>query len=496
MLIKRDPDILKSYLEDSSNMKGGHADGIAVPSDIGELSAFLKDCNSKGLPVTISGGGTGTTGSRIPLGGMVLSLERFNKIKDISPSGMTATVETGVLVEDLKKACDAKGLFYTSHPTEGSATVGGTVATNASGARSFKYGPTRRYVRRLRMVLADGRILDLRRGEAMLKRGNPVIDLPDGQSIKIPMPTYVMPDVKSSSGYYVEDDMDLIDLFIGQEGTLSVITDIEIELVRKPEKIFSAFAFFRTEEDTSAFAASARELSKKRSGEGGGAIDALSIEYFDSNALDLLRKKSPNVPQGAAGAIFFEQECLKGREAELAQSWLDLIGSHNGLPDDTWVAMNEKEAAQLGAFRYSIPESVNDIVRKNGFQKLSTDIAVPEAAFPEMLRFYRESLRSSGISHVVFGHIGECHLHANVLPRSEEESRRGREMVLQYVRKAVSLGGTVSAEHGIGKIKRAYLEELYGKGGIVEMARLKKALDPKCILGLDNLFPKELLKSI
>ena len=139
---------------------------------------------------------------------------------------------------------------------------------------------------------------------------------------------------------------------------------------------------------------------------------------------------------------------------------------------------------------------MNDIVRKNGFRKLSTDIAVPEDKFREMMSYYIDNLRSGKIEHAVFGHIGECHVHVNMLPKNEKELLVSEEMCLKFVRKGVSLGGTVSAEHGIGKTRRKYLEEMYSRKGILEMARIKKALDPKCILGLDNIFPKEILSLV
>ncbi len=484
MIIKRDQDTIKSYFEDSSNLRGGHSDGIAVPESVEELSAFLSDADAKKLPVTVSGGGTSTTGSRIPFGGMVVSLERLNKISAVSSKDMTATLQTGALVDDLKKACDREGLFYTCHPTESSATVGGTVATNASGARSFKYGPTRRYVRRLKMVLASGEILDLRRGDRILTRRDNTVKLPGGRVITVPIPTYRMPDVKNSAGYFAKDEMDLIDIFIGQEGTLSVIAEIEMGLVKKPEKILSAFAFFKKEEDAWKFAAEAR------------GRDALSVEYFSGNALELLRAKNPNVPPGAASAIFFEQEMSAGREDALVDAWLALISGHHASVDDTWVAMSEKEAEEFNSFRYAMPEAVNDTIRRNGRQKLSTDIAVPESRFMDMMRFYADSLESARIENVIFGHIGECHVHVNLLPKTDQEVATAKELVLAFVRKGVSFGGTASAEHGIGKIKHRYLEEMYGKAGILEMARVKKAFDPNCILGLDNMFPREVLKQV
>jgi D-lactate dehydrogenase (cytochrome) len=484
VIIKRDIDTILSYFEDSSNLKGGSAQAVAFPENTAELSAFLKDADSRKIPVTISGGGTGTAGGRIPFGGYGLSMERFNRIIDVSTDRMSAVVQAGAPVEGFKEACEKKGLFYTSHPTEKTAFVGGTVATNASGARSFKYGPTRKYVKMLRMVLANGELLDIKRGETFITKKDPVAMLSDGSHIKVPVPSYRMPAVKNSAGYYAEDGMDLIDLFIGQEGTLSVIAEIELALVKKPAQIFSCFVFFKKEKDAIAFSRDAK------------ALGALSIEYFDSNSLCLLRAKSANVPDTARAAVFFEQELTGEDDDRITGEWIKLISSSGSSENDTWAAMNEREAEKFIDLRHSIPESINEIVRSNGFQKLSTDIAVPDDKFSTMMDYYMDTFRENKIGHAIFGHIGESHVHVNLLPKTESQLELAKDIALKFVKKGVSLGGTISAEHGVGKTKHKYLEAMYGRGGILEMARIKKAFDPHCILGLDNIFPKEILDEV
>lgn len=469
---------------------------MAIPENVRELSEFLRKADSVKLPVTISGGGTATTGSRVPFGGAVISMERFNKISRVSKEEMSAVLGSGVTVDELKKAADREGLFYTCHPTEGSAFVGGTIATNASGARSFKYGPTRNYVKRLKMAFADGAVMDLKRGEIFLSHENSRIKMPGGREITVPLPHYRMPGVKSSSGYFAKDGMDLMDLFIGQEGTLSVIIEAELALVEKPLKILSSFVFFDREEDAWNFAFEARDLSKKnRASPGNSALDALSIEYLDSNALDFLREAGANIPLSARAAIFFEQETVPGKGGDkVLDEWLALISKHGASLDDTWVAMNEKEEEKFAAFRHAIPEAVNDIVRRQGFHKFSADIAVPDNKALEMMEFYAGTLKTQNIRHVIFGHIGENHVHVNILPGSERESESAAELILKFVRKGVSTGGTVSAEHGIGKLKHKYLEEMYGTSGVLEMSKIKKVFDPNCIFGLDNIFPREILR--
>ena len=484
MIIKSDKETIKSYLEDSSNLKNGAAEKVVIPEDLRELTEFMKEAYSKKLPVTISGGGTGTVGSRIPFGGVLVSMEKFDKVAAISKDTMSATVQAGVRVEDLKAAAEKTGFFYTSHPTEKAAFVGGTVATNASGSRSFRYGPTRRYVKRLKMVLADGGLLDLARGQIFLTKNNPKVRFPDGREINFPMPKYKMPEVKNSAGYFARDGMDLIDLFIGQEGTLSIITEIEIGLVKKPSAILSCFVFFKKEEDSWGFTEEVKRSSSS---------DILSIEYFDHNAIGLLKARKESVPDDTAAAIFFEQD-IGGKDAdEITAGWANAITRFGSSLDDTWVAMNEKAAEDFTALRYAVPESINDIIRRGGFRKFSTDIAVPGNRFPEMMNFYVETFRRERLKHVIFGHIGENHLHVNILPASKEDVRRAEELSLSFIRKGVSLGGTVSAEHGIGKLKHAFLQEMYGKEGVLEMAAIKKVFDPHCMLGPGNIFPKEYL---
>ena len=484
MIIKSEKDMILSYLEDSSNLRSGIAGKVVIPENEKELSEFVKDASSRKLPITISGGGTGTVGSRIPFGGAVVSMERFNKIIAISEDMMSATVQAGVLVEELKSAAEKAGLFYTSHPTERTAFVGGTVATNASGSRSFRYGPTRKYVKRLKMILSGGDLLDLTRGQIFLTGNAPVVKLPGGRKISIPMPGYKMPDVKNSAGYFMKDGMDLIDLFIGQEGTLSILTEIEMGLVKKPSEILSCFVFFKNEEDSWSFAQAVKSP---------GYPDILSIEYFDHNAIGLLRARKKSVPDDAMAAIFFEQD-MSGKDAgELAAGWESAVSRFGSSPEATWVAMNEKAASDFTALRYAVPESINEIIRQGGFRKFSTDIAVPGSKFPEMMDHYVKTFKSEKLKHVIFGHIGENHLHVNILPGSDEDVKRAKELSLSFVRKGISLGGTVAAEHGIGKLKREFLQEMYGKEGVLEMVRVKKAFDPDCILGLDSIFPREYL---
>ncbi|OGW74912.1 MAG: hypothetical protein A2Z72_00055 [Omnitrophica bacterium RBG_13_46_9] len=476
MLTKNDPAVILTYLEDSSNLKGGHADKVLIPQNIEEVSSVLKEANSKKISVTISGAGTGQAGGRIPFGGLVLSTEKLSLIKQTRKldKGGCVTAEAGVPIKDLKEECDRNKLFYTYDPTEQTAFVGGTVATNASGARSFRYGPTRRYVKGMKLVLADGSILSLNRGEIKAK-GRVIEFRAEKRSYRFDLPKYKMPLTKNSAGYFAEDDMDLVDLFVGQEGTLGVIAEAEFRLPEKPKGLFSCFAFFADEVSSWDFAQHARKAGP------------LSIEYFDNNCLGLLREKYPNVPVGARAAIFFEDEIVESENTVIGK-WGALLSKKGVLLDNTWVAMNEKARGDFLEKRRYIPERMSEMAKRSGLPKVSTDLAVPDNKASEMMLFYKDNLKNSALQHFVFGHIGDSHLHVNMLPADPGAYEKSRKLQLEFVKKSIALGGTVSAEHGIGKTKTGFLKLLYGENGVKDMFTVKKALDPNLILGRGNIF--------
>jgi D-lactate dehydrogenase (cytochrome) len=497
MLTKTAPDEIQNFLSDASNMAGGSVERVLFPETAEEVAEILARATHEGTPVTVSGAGTGIVGGRVAFGGIVLATDRLNHIGEIAKDGVggRGRAEAGVVLGDYQRAVSAKGLFYPPDPTEWSCFLGGTVATNASGARTFKYGPTRNYIQGLQVALPAGQLIELKRGEVRASaEGRVHVPLPDGSSIDALLPTYRMPQTrKNASGYFVAPGMDVIDLFIGSEGTLGVITAVETRLLDQPEGLLSGVVFFAQEGDLLAFVADARSRSLETRERSTHGIDARALEYFDARALDLLREKFSTIPEQAAGAVFFEQETSPGSEDELTADWLALVETHHALADESWFATNERDQQALRDFRHALPVAVNEWLTRHGQRKVSTDMAVPDAEFPAMLRFYQDQLDAGNFQYVIFGHIGDNHVHVNILPRSDEEAARARELYGAFIRRAVSVGGTVSAEHGIGKLKRAYLRELYGDEHLREMARLKRAFDPAGILGRGNMFDESFL---
>jgi D-lactate dehydrogenase (cytochrome) len=499
MLVKTDPDEIDAFLVDASNMPGGHASRVIFPESNEEVAEALSLAARERTPVTVAGAGTGIVGGRVPTGGIVLATDRLNQITEIitEENGGRAVAQAGVRLADFQRAVKAHGLIYPPDPTEWSCYLGGTIATNASGARTFKYGPTRSFVRRLRVALATGDILNLSRGQVHAgSDGKLSLPLPGGRSIETELPSYVMPATrKHASAYYVAPGMDALDLFIGSEGTLGVITEAEVSLLPMPEGLLSAVVFFTEEDDLLAFVREARAASLgNRAKNQRGGIDARALEYFDAYSLDLLRQRYALIPERAAGAIFFEQETQESTEEHLMTEWLALLERHRALLDNSWFATVERDQQEIREFRHKLPVLVNEWLARHGQRKVSTDMAVPDSEFAGMLKFYQQTLAASGLRYVIFGHIGDNHVHVNIMPRNDEEAQSAREIYLKFVQRAVTVGGTISAEHGIGKLKRDYLRLLYTDRHLREMAALKRAFDPSCILGRGNIFAEEYLE--
>lgn len=529
MLTKTNPDEIQSFLSDASHMLEGRAEQVVFPESAEEVAEILSVATRDKTPVTVSGAGTGTVGGRIPFAGIVLATDKLNRIKSIvhEDQGGRAVAEAGVILSDFQRFVDSEELFYPPDPTERGCFLGGTVATNASGARTFKYGPTRHYVSRLKIALATGDLIDLRRGDLSANPAGQIkIPLPSGRIIEAQLPSYQMPHTrKHASGYYVEPEMDVLDLFIGSEGTLGVIVEVEVKLLPKPEGLLSGIVFFASEHDLLAFVREARNLSlanrqsddAEASGLGNriekafqviqrqrtspvaidhqhtNLIDARALEYFDGESLRFLRQKYEAIPDEAVGAIFFEQETTTLTEDSLMTEWFALLERNHALSDSSWFATNEPDQAKLREFRHALPVLMNEWFARHRQRKVSTDMSVPDEAFAEMLSFYESTLLASKLRYTIFGHIGDNHVHVNILPQNDDEATKAREIYLRFVKRAVEVGGTISAEHGIGKLKREYLRLLYSDEHLREMATLKRAFDPAGILGRGNIFSETFL---
>lgn len=505
------------YLRDESRLSDGAADGVFLPENEAEAAELLRECGEKGTPVTISGARTGIAGGAVPRGGIVIATERLGGIErirlDAASGEWRVKLGPAVTLKDLLSLAAAKDVpgitapsgiedfrrdprrfFFPVDATETTASVGGMAATNASGALSHGYGPMRSYIRALRVVLAGGEIVGLRRGDCVGAPGETIV-LPtvSGRGIHVPLPAYRAPAIKNTSGLYTSAPFDAIDLFIGAEGALGLISELELGLVEAPEMIFGGLAFFPSEEAAIGFVTKVRDEHPACI----GACRPSALEYFDAEALRLADRAEgreelglPSLPPAGA-AIYFEQGCREDELEALVDSWSAALESSGSSIDDVWSALEEKERNKLKALRHLVPEEVNRRVEKNrrrcpAIHKVGTDLAVPDERLSEMVGHYRTGLAEEGLPAVVFGHIGDNNLHVNMLPENEEMLARAKALHLAWAKTAVSLGGTIAAEHGVGKLKRGLMKVMYGERALAEMDAVKRALDPAGILSPGN----------
>jgi D-lactate dehydrogenase (cytochrome) len=503
--VDRSNDAIGAHLEDAAHFPGGHADGIARPRNEAELAAVVGSA-ARVLPI---GAQSSVTGGATPDGGVILATDRLNTLEDAGPNHVRAGA--GVPLVTLQKFLASRARWFPPVPTFMGAFVGGAIATNAAGASTFKYGATRAWVDGLTIVLACGHVLDIARGE--------IAGGPDGFEIvcshgtrRVRPGTYRMPDVpKCSAGYFAAPAMDLIDLFIGSEGTLGVIAEARLRTLPAPPSLALALVPAGSDEISLALVAELRAASQAtwRDRDPLG-IDVAAIEMIDRRCLEILRedevdrKNDVTVPADTAVVLLIQVELPAGTDAarafEEVASALDpdapdtpLVRlcqalERHGVLDNTELAMpgDTRRAEQLLAFREGVPEGVNRRIGQAKrsidprIEKAAADMIVPFDRFGDMMARYHDGYRRRGLDFAIWGHISDGNVHPNAIPRSYDELVAAKEAVVEFGREAVRLGGSPLAEHGVGRsaVKQALLRQLYGDDAIAEMRAIKQALDP------------------
>lgn len=508
------PDEVATYLFDASRLPGGATPRVYLPTSEGQLAWVLRHEPR----VLAAGAQSSLTGGSTPRGEALVSLARMDRVLGIGSE--RAEVEAGLTLLALEEALAARELAYPPVPTFTGATVGGAASTNAAGAATWKYGTTRGWVEGLTVLLASGDALDLRRGQVRAGGADAFqVELPDGRALRVPVPTYRQPDVpKCSAGYASGPDLDLIDLFLGSEGTLGLITRVELRVIAAPPQLLVALVPCPSEAAALELTAALREASRATwSANDPRGIDARAIESADRRSLELLREEGADaacavsLPAGTDTVLWVQLELARDLDAgvELAAAaegdrqgplgrFLGLLEAR-GLLDGVEVALPDDRArrAQLFQLREAVPVAVNHRVQAAqrevdpAIHKVAGDMIVPFARFPALMQRYRDVLGEAGLDHAIWGHVSDGNVHPNVLPRSREEVERGKAALLQLGREVVELGGSPLAEHGAGRhpAKQALLRLLHGEAGIAQMQAVKRALDPDWKLAPGVLFP-------
>ncbi len=488
MIVKFEQDQIINYLSDAANVKG-ECTAVYLPNNYNDIINIVKECYNNNTKITISGNRTGLTGAAIPKGGIILSTENLNKILEINTEIGYIITMPGVLLSTLIEEVEKLGLFYPADPTEKNCFIGSTLATNASGARTYKFGATRNYVESIKLITTTGDTITINRGEYFAKNGIGELFTDSGETITFEIPNINLPVSKNSAGYYCKHGMDLIDLFIGSEGTLGIIYEIKLKLLKLPQKFFSVVVFFDNINTCFNFIEEIKLNDNKQ-------IKPSAIEFMDKHSLELLKNDYPNIPLGAEACLWIEQDALNAEYEELINAYTNIFDYFNINTQLIWFASTEKELKEFQKFRHAIPSKVNEFIAKNNFTKLGTDIAVPDKTFKQ---FYFEAVKlveDNKLDYVVYGHFGNSHIHLNMLPKNNLEREKAKEIYLKLCEKAIYYNGTISAEHGIGKLKSQYLEIMYNKDILLKFAKIKKTFDPKLILNIGNIINEKYFNEI
>ncbi len=514
--IDRSPETLAAHLEDAAHFAGGRADAIARPRTEADVAALLSGARHV-LPI---GAQSSVTGGATPSGGLLISMDKLNTIEDCGDGRVRAGA--GVPLQMLQDVLRERGRWFPPVPTFMGAFVGGVVATNAAGAATFKYGATRAWVDGLTVVLPCGHVVDIERGQVRADRDRGFrIRCGHGERLFRP-PSYVMPEVpKCSAGYFAAPDMDLIDLFIGSEGTLGAIASATLRTAPLPTA--SILALVPVQDDTTGLAlvADLRESSRRTwTACDANGIDVAAIEHLDRRCLELLREdgvdraNDVSVPGDTALLLLVRLEFAESLTAAVAYDQIagSLVSPSDsslarfcrtlkahGVLERTELAMpgDTRRTKQFLTVREGAPLGVN---RRVGdarrlvdprIDKTAGDMVVPFDRFDDMMAMYHEGFQRRGLDYAIWGHISDGNVHPNVLPRTYDDVLAGREAMLEFGREVVRMGGSPLAEHGVGRshVKQALLRQMYGDAGIGEMRAIKRAIDPDGKMAPGVIFP-------
>ena len=464
-IVETDPDVRAAYASDASGLRQ-LPEGVCRPDTVADVVDLLRHARSDGFSVTATGAQTSTTGASVADSGVVMSMCGMNSILEFEPVPGMMRVEPGALVGDIKRAAAAEGLLFAPDPTsENECTIGGAIACNASGARTLKYGATRDHVRAITVVLASGEVVKFRRSELE----------------------------KNTTGYGLVQNP--IDWFIGSEGTLGVIVEAELALLPRPEMVFGAGVPFRSEADALAFVSAARTSrdAGRAARSSTGAFDPRCLEFLDHKALAIAQTvdDARGWADGATSMVYLEEETTEESADEVMERWVALAESHGAL-DDIRAFSTEPELRHIRKMRHAVPATMNERGARyvdQGGRKVSTDWAVPYRSLQIAIETARRLARDAGIDQaVIYGHAGNGHPHQNYIAEDASQLERIEAVIGQTLEMVMVMGGTVSAEHGIGKLKRRWLPMQLSPLAIGVMRAVKKELDPLGILAPGNIF--------
>ena len=439
---------MEDYGHDETPNLSAYPEAVVMPATEEEVGELVKLANREHFPVVARGGGTGVTGGALPIhGGLVISLERMNRILEVDEANMMAVVEPGVITRDLHQAVEEMGLFYPPDPASlADCTLGGNLAEDAGGPRAVKYGVTRDYITGVRAVLPEGEIIEY------------------GGKL-----------VKNATGY------NLLHLLIGSEGTLGIATRITVRLLTRPKLRVDLLVPFPSYSDAVKCVSA---IIRRR-------LTPTVIEFIDQKCLEISR-------QVLEGGIPFDEAA--------AHLLIEVDGDDPGRVEEQYEAIGEicleggagnvrvADTAKYQELIWETRRKLRDCIKTVSPIKVSEDVVVPRMEIASLLMGIDTIEKRHGLEIICYGHAGDGNVHVNFLKRDRDEAdwkQSLKKAVREVFALAVSLGGTISGEHGIGVTKKDYLSLSLNPAAIKAMRDIKRALDPENILNPGKIFPEE-----
>jgi glycolate oxidase len=441
--IRADAASLESYGVDALG-QGHPPDIVVLPANASQISAIARFCSGQRIPLVVRGAGTGFTGGAVPTqGGIVVSMERMNRILEIDETNLLAVVEPNVITADLQRAVENVGLFYPPDPASlEMSSIGGNVAECAGGPRAFKYGTTKRYVLALEAVLPTGEIVET------------------GSKA-----------VKNVVGY------DLTQLLVGSEGTLAIITRVTLRLIPKPPARATLLALFA---DIRPAVDAVSALIQRR-------VVPAALELVDADSLAAIRDhlQQEVVPPGTGAVLIVESDGMQAAVDEeidrVAEACRDAGAMRVSL------AASDEDRDRL----WNVRRLLSGALKATGLLKINHDVVVPRGRVPELFAAIANLRQAYQLRIAAFGHAGDGNIHVNLMVdrRDTQQRARAKEAERALFEHVVALEGSISGEHGIGFAKAQYIGIELSPEEIALMKRVKAAFDPNGILNPGKIFP-------
>ena len=484
-----DQDIIKPFTRDWSNIPGGKADILLRPKTAEQCAVILRTCKLQKIPITISAGQTNLTGSATPQGGVVLSTSNLTTpLIEVDTNNKLVCTPVGIPLEDMREEvlkCSNNTLYYPVDPTSRyDAYVGGTLSCNASGFIPGEKGATRYWVQEIEFLLLNGYSLIIKRGEYISDKGKFILECND-EIIKMPIPRYKRPDIKNASGPFssMDSEIDFIDLIIGSEGIFGMITQCVLGLASKPKSFLELFLRLKDENK----AIELHQFLYEKFNHDMSEVTAM--EYFGYNCQAYMKNKEFLFNSDKEVGLYIQAPVYNNDIDDQTNKWAKLLSAFDSNFDLANIIvlndpMNWKSFFEA---RHSIPDNALTKTRQLGGISIITDTIVPVKNFKEYLDKIHKKIREENIEYLLFGHLGDCHLHFHLIPNTKQN-----DLCLQVydymVDLSSQLGGVYSAEHGTGKRKRNDFKKCYGAEAIEMVKQSKLAVDSDLLLNRGNIF--------